>query len=832
MEPPFLFLIPFLFSFYALFTSSMAANTIAVNQTITDGQTIVSPQQSFELGFFSPTTTTHNRYLGIWYKRLATDTVAWVANRETPIANKSGELTLHPNGVLVLRDSTTNRTIWSSGSTRTSPNPIAQLLDSGNLMVLDQEGGNDDPEDYIWQSFDQPGNTYLPGIKFGRNLQKGVVTNFTSWKTDDDPSEGEHMVYMDFNGLPQIYQNKGDVIHMRLGSWNGLSHTGMPTLKPNPIFTFEQVSNDREIYYKFELINSSNLIKMMLTTNGDLVRLNWVNRSQEWSLFSTPEVDKCSQYAVCGPYASCNTEQFPVCGCLKGFVPKNPQQWDAADWTSGCRWEIPLDCGVGEGFRRYPLMKLPDTRKSWFDRKMSLEQCRIKCKNECNCSAYSALDILVNIGCILWYDVDELIDIRSFPNIGQDIYIRMTAVELEKDKKTSSGNKKAKIIVISIMVGSTVLLGLLVLMIIRKRKEKRQERHDPVAKDKEESQIYESRKDNLHDLPLFSLSTLFKATDNFSDSNKIGEGGFGPVYKGFLEDGREIAVKRLSESSTQGVDEFKNEVLFISKLQHRNLVKILGCCIEGQEKTLVYEYMPNKGLDLFLFQEDKRKTLNWTQRFHIINGIARGLLYLHQDSRLRIIHRDLKASNILLDHEMNPKISDFGMARSFRGNDTETKTKRVVGTYGYMSPEYAGNGIFSVKSDVFSFGVLVLEIVSGKKSRGFFHMTHNDNLLGHAWRLYNEGNILELVEASLIESNCTFEMLRSIHVGLLCVQNNPDDRPTMSTVIMMMSSDGPLPEPKQPGFYIENGKFQPGNSSSMQTQESNGDITITVLEPR
>ncbi|KAI3769203.1 hypothetical protein L6452_00303 [Arctium lappa] len=756
MESPFLILIPFLFSFYASITYSIATNTITVNQTIRDGQTIVSPQQSFELGFYSPTTATRNRYLGIWYKRLATGTVAWVANRETPITNKSGELTLRPDGVLVLRDSTTDTIVWSSlyPTTETAQNPIAQLLDSGNLMVVDR----DDPYDYVWQSFDYPGNTYLPGIKFGRNLKKGVVTNFTSWKTDDDPSKGEHMVYMDFNGVPQIYQNKGDVIHMRLGSWNGFSYTGQPNLKPNSIFTFEQVSNESEIYYKFELINRSNLIKMMITSAGDLFRLNWNNRVQEWSLFSASEVDKCSQYALCGPYASCDTEQFPACGCLKGFIPKNPQQWDAADWTSGCRREIPLDCGVGEGYRRYWSMKLPDTRNSWFDREMSLEQCRVRCKNECNCSAYSTLDIRVNLGCILWYG--ELVDLRSFPNIGQDIYIRMTAAELEKDKKTSSSSKNLKIIVILVVVGLTVLLGLLVLMIIRKRKLKQQGRDDPIAKDKEESQIYESQNDNLHDLPLFSLSTLLDATNNFSNGNKIGEGGFGPVYKGFLEDGREIAVKRLSESSTQGVEEFKNEVLFISKLQHRNLVKILGCCIEGQEKTLVYEYMPNKGLDLFLFQEAKRKTLNWTQRFHIINGIARGLLYLHQDSRLRIIHRDLKASNILLDDEMNPKISDFGMARSFGGNDTETNTKRVVGTYGYMSPEYAGSGIFSVKSDVFSFGVLVLEIVSGKKNKGFFHPTQSHNLLEHAWRLYNEGNILELVEASLIESSakwCDFQ---------------------------------------------------------------------------
>ncbi|KAI3753834.1 hypothetical protein L2E82_25898 [Cichorium intybus] len=241
------------------------------------------------------------------------------------------------------------------------------------------------------------------------------------------------------------------------------------------------------------------------------------------------------------------------------------------------------------------------------------------------------------------------------------------------------------------------------------------------------------------ELPLFSFSTIAEATASFSPDNKIGEGGFGPVYKGMLEEGIEIAVKRLSKTSSQGLDEFKNEVICISKLQHRNLVKLLGCSIEGDEKLLIYEYMPNRGLDSCIFDTARSTLLDWTTRFNIIKGIARGLLYLHQDSRLRIIHRDLKASNVLLDRDMNPKISDFGIARSFGGNETQANTERVVGTYGYMSPEYALDGVFSIKSDVFSFGVLVLEIVSGKRNRGFIHPEHDNNLIGHAWRMHNEG---------------------------------------------------------------------------------------------
>ncbi|TYI04448.1 hypothetical protein ES332_A10G018300v1 [Gossypium tomentosum] len=220
------------------------------------------------------------------------------------------------------------------------------------------------------------------------------------------------------------------------------------------------------------------------------------------------------------------------------------------------------------------------------------------------------------------------------------------------------------------------------------------------------------------EFPSIQLDILLAATNHFSDENKLGQGGFGPVYKGTLADGKEIAVKRLSETSSQGLVEFKNEIMLIAKLQHRNLVRLLGCCLEKNEKLLVYEFMPNKSLDVFLFDSKLAAQLDWQKRFNIIKGIARGILYLHEDSRLKIIHRDLKASNVLLDYEMNPKISDFGMARIFEDKN-EANTNRVVGTYGYMAPEYAMEGLFSIKSDVFSFGVLLLEIISGKKEQWF-----------------------------------------------------------------------------------------------------------------
>ncbi|KDO75658.1 hypothetical protein CISIN_1g0029692mg, partial [Citrus sinensis] len=403
-------------------------------------------------------------------------------------------------------------------------------------------------------------------------------------------------------------------------------------------------------------------------------------------------------------------------------------------------------------------------------------------------------------------------------------------------------------IIIGVTVGSAILILGLVACFLWRRKTLlgRQIRKTEPRGHPERSQdlllnqvVISSKRDYSADktddleLPLFDFETIVRATDNFTDYNKLGQGGFGIVYKGRLLEGQEIAVKRLSRNSGQGIEEFKNEVRLIAKLQHRNLVRLLGCCVEMDEKMLVYEYMENRSLDSVIFDKARSSILNWQRRFNIICGIARGLLYLHQDSRFRIIHRDLKASNILLDKEMTPKISDFGMARIFGGDQTEQNTKRVVGTYGYMSPEYAMDGLFSVKSDVFSFGVLLLETVSGKKNRGFYHSNNELNLLGHVWRLWKEGKVLEMVDSS-VDNYPANEVLRCIHVGLLCVQENAEERPTMASVVLMLSSEtATMPQPKTPGFCLGRNPIETDSSSSKHDETFTvNQVTVTMLNAR
>ncbi|KAL5774770.1 hypothetical protein ACOSP7_012327 [Xanthoceras sorbifolium] len=270
----------------------------------------------------------------------------------------------------------------------------------------------------------------------------------------------------------------------------------------------------------------------------------------------------------------------------------------------------------------------------------------------------------------------------------------------------------------------------------------------------------------------FDLGTIQAATNRFSIDNKLGAGGFGEVYKGVLPNGQEIAAKRLSRRSGQGAEEFKNEVVVVAKLQHRNLVRLRGFCMQGEERILVYEFQGQ---------------FDWSKRYKIIGGIAREILYLHKDSRVRIIHRDLKANNVLLDGDMNPKISDFGMARIFGVDQIRGSTDRIVGTYGYMSPEYAMHGEFYVKSDVYSFGVLVLEIITGKKNSSFYQTHGVGNLLSYAWEHWRDETPMQLLDSNLTDSYSRNEVMRCIHVGLLCVQEDPAARPAMATVVHMLN---------------------------------------------
>ncbi|XP_024027466.1 G-type lectin S-receptor-like serine/threonine-protein kinase At4g27290 isoform X1 [Morus notabilis] len=814
---------------FSLCNESFALNSIRPSESInsSDGTTLVSNGESFELGFFTPGNST-NRYVGIWYKNIPVQTVVWVANRCSPINDSSGLLMINDTGNLVLLNHNKS-VVWSTNSSKEAKKPIVELLDSGNLVLRDEEDGNS--ENYLWQSFDYPCDNNMPEMKIGQDLRTGFERRLSAWKSWDNPCPGDFTYGIELNAkihsFPEPMIRRGKVKFYRTGPWIGLRFSGSPDLRPNPVFDYEFVSNDEEVYYTYHLKNKSVISRIVMNqTTLSRQRLTWMEAEQSWKTYNSVPRDYCDNYGLCGANGKCIINENPVCQCLDGFTPKYQEKWSLMDWSGGCVRNVPLSCEdkASDGFVKYSSLKLPDAEHSWVNASMNLKECRAICLSNCTCMAYSNSDIRGDgSGCAMWFS--DLLDIRQFSSSGQDLYIRMPASELEKAK--SNRTVKRAVIAVAVVIGVVCGMVLVGCYICRRRKITEETERNLMASRNE------GQEDDL-ELPLFSLPTIINATNCFSFNNKLGEGGFGPVYKGMLEGRQEIAVKRLSMCSGQGVNEFMNEVKLIAKLQHRNLVKLFGCCIQGEEKLLVYEYMPNRSLDFFIFDVKQGKILEWSTRFQIICGIARGLLYLHHDSRLRIIHRDLKASNVLLDKEMNPKISDFGLARMFGGDQIEGNTSRVVGTYGYMAPEYAFDGLFSIKSDVFSFGILVLEIISGKRSRGFHYENHGVTLIGHAWTFLKEGRALELIDARLVESDENLpEVLRCIHVGLLCVQQRPVDRPNMSTVVLMLGGESSLPQPKPPGYFMETDcKLEGDHSSSKPQSSSTCDISISVLEPR
>ncbi|CAI0467933.1 unnamed protein product [Linum tenue] len=773
-------------------TCSAFRAAIAANESIADGSLLISKGGKFALGFFSPGRS-RGRYLGIWYHEIPNRTVVWVANRDNPISGTSGVLSLNGYCNLFLYSNSSSRLpAWSANALAGSKGPcLAQLLDSGNLVLM--EGGTSKMAT-VWQSFDNPTDTFLPGMKVGLNRTTGVSRFLTSWRSVDDPGTGQFSYKLNPSGSPQLFLYRGINPYWR--------NVPFPW-KSYELFNDSFVNNELELSYSYTPGDASALMRVVIDPLGLLKFLAWDHGDGEWKVFFSSPKQMCDFYGSCGPNGKCYSSiVFPYeCACLPGYEPRYPRNWKLRDGSSGCvrkQLESSSICGSGEGFVRVEKVKIPDTSAAaWMNLSVSKLNCEAECRKNCSCSAYATYDNGKGTSCWTWHG--ELMDTVNLPVDAYDLYVRVDAHELVKNRRIRD--------LFHYSDGSTYS-------------------EDSLApRDFKRSTIYP-------ELPFFSLSTIHEATDNFSPANKLGHGGSSLVYKvkllcnnvwkldygcshlillltfqGKLSNGQEVAVKRLSKNSRQGLEQFKNEVLLIAKLQHRNLVKLYGCCIEEDEQMLVYEYLPYNSFDSLLFvDQNKRSILDWRKRFEIITGTARGILYLHQDSRFRIIHRDLKPSNILLDAELNPKISDFGMARMLDKDQVEGKESRICGTYGYMSPEYAVFGRFSVKSDVFSFGVILLETVSGKKSNGFPEEDASSSLIAHVWELWKADRAWEVIDASL-SLKCSNEALRCIQIGLLCVEENAADRPDMLAVVLMLSSKtAPVPLPKQPAFVCVRSK--------------------------
>ncbi|XP_021661938.2 G-type lectin S-receptor-like serine/threonine-protein kinase CES101 isoform X2 [Hevea brasiliensis] len=768
------------------------ADTLLQGQQLKDYDHLISADGTFKLGFFSPGTS-RSRYLGIWYNMvdenevfIAKKKVVWVANRDNPISDSGDILKIDESGKLTILYNEGSSSFPLS-SVEAASNVSATLLDSGNF-VLKEFNLDGSTKQILWQSFDYPTDTLLPGMKLGFDERKMQVWSLTSWINDNIPAQGSFSLTIGMdrdNSSSQIVIWCKGSIYWTSGMWqNGrfelvsqLSNEG------NPNFRF--ISNDGANYFTYSLSESENhsLSRYMIDSSGSVLEIRGM-----------------------APFGACSYKPDP--GCVAQKMPE-------------CRSQN-VSFEARKGFMSAEGQKFDQSYN------LSLFDCQAECLNNCSCAAYAYTSVNQTV-CELWgqeitftkkHDETRVIYVLkgkkakrwiwsaiTFPVLVA-ILVACSVYYFMQRNRTAENDAEQEILLRELEAAATDYSGTRTLNKVRRDWKK------------------------SHELHFFSFESIVSATDNFAAANELGKGGFGPVYKGELH-GQQVAVKRLSRNSGQGLEEFKNELLLIAKLQHTNLVRLVGCCIQREEKILVYEFMPNKSLDSFLFDPTKKNLLDWKKRLHIIEGIAQGLLYLHKYSRLRIIHRDLKASNILLDAEMNPKISDFGMARIFGRNESEAETRRVVGTHGYMAPEYALKGIVSIKIDVFSFGVLLLEIASSKKNNSNYGSEYPLNLIGLAWELWIEHRGLELMDPTLDESCPHNEVLRCIHIGLLCVQDQATNRPTMSDIVSMLTNETlDLPAPKQPAFFLHRFEEEPEVPKNNSDKFSNNNASVTVVEAR
>ncbi|XP_020239927.1 G-type lectin S-receptor-like serine/threonine-protein kinase At1g67520 isoform X1 [Cajanus cajan] len=765
---------------------ALVNNSLRPGETLDHSTTLCSPMHRFCLKFgplqFDPTHT----YLVIRNTRTPTGYADWIANRNDPIDNNSGVLlTLNHSGALTITSQGGNPITLFSPLLPTKRNVAVTLLDSGNL-VLGEYDASGSMKHVMWQSFDHPSDVLLPGMKLGVNHKTNHTWLVVSSFSTNNPSSGSFALEWEpRNG--ELVIKRGGKIYWTSG-----------VLKNNK---FENVPGHMQVMYEYKIVSNKDEESFSYASHND---------HSQWVLFSNGNLQ--------------DTENGDIAQTQNCYGYKT---------KGGCEiWEDqPMCRHFGDVFEvqsgYFELSQDNDSLAE--DRNITLTEidCKDFCWSNCNCVGFTTY-FPNQTGCKYYYG-------GWVPT-----YVKYAGLSVNILVKNNQNHKDMKKwIITGVGVGSTLLIiGLGIFCIrIRRRRAARQEKRSIRENDMLNFMVCE-RSNSLAEhqnevktgnaLRMFSYASIMAATKRFSVENKLGEGGFGPVYKGLLTQREEIAIKRLSKGSGQGDIEFKNELTLISELQHMNLVQLLGCCIHGDERMLIYEYMPNKSLDYFLFDSTQSGKLDWRKRFNIIDGIAQGLLYLHKYSRLRIIHRDLKASNILLDANMNPKISDFGMARIFT-QESDINTKRIVGTYGYMSPEYAMEGIFSFKSDVYAFGVLLLEIISGRRNNVEWPL----NLVGHAWELWKQSHPLDLLDPTLRESFNEDEVLKCIHIGLLCVEECAADRPNISEIIVMLTSDiASFPLPRRPAFY-RGRKLVEEYSSSLdnETLSVNG-LTVTSIGGR
>ncbi|PAN05932.1 hypothetical protein PAHAL_1G137800 [Panicum hallii] len=714
-------------------------------------------------------------------------TSAWVANRDSPFnSTNSLELTISHNGNLVVLNQSTESIIWSTQANATRDSTLAILSSTGNLILRDSSNSSK----VFWQSFDHPTDTLLPGAKIGWNKITGLKCRLVSSKNSINPATGLYCFDLDPSGVNQILITplNSSVPYWSSGVWNGKYFSSPETpgyVGPinNDLNDVTMVDNDQEKYFAINIADEHVVFRLVIDASGQAKEFVWFEGSQDWAMAYAQPKAECDVYGACGPFTICNDDVLPHCSCMDGFTVTSPQEWELDDRSGGCLRKNPLECISNKStklstdkFYTLPCVRPPRNAQKVED-STSIRNCAQFCLNNCSCTAYS----FSNGECSIWHN--GLLDIRQLQCNSMNsldvetLYIRVST----KDLQSLKSNRVR--IVIGVVIAICISSALIILLIIWSNKRKGFPRILNGAQ-------------GTNGIIAFRYTDLQKATKNFK--HRLGEGSFGSVFKGFLNDSIAIAVKRL-DRAFQGEKQFRAEVSSIGAVQHVNLVKLVGFCCDGSKRLLVYDYMSNCSLDILLFRENSM-VLTWDTRYQIAVGVARGLAYLHESCRHCIIHCDIKPENILLDGSFVPKIADFGMAK-IMGRDFSRALTTMRGTFGYLAPEWITGTPITPKVDVYSYGMVLLEIISGRRNSQtpcFTGEDHDVYFPVYVAHKLVEGDVGSLADHMLHGDINLDEVERACKVACWCIQDNEFDRPTMGEVVQILEGLVELTMPPMP----------------------------------
>ncbi|XP_004137926.1 putative receptor protein kinase ZmPK1 [Cucumis sativus] len=785
----------------AAFSSAFAAPSLMGMQRLTSGSSIavdkenqflISPNGTFSSGFYR---VGNNSYcFSIWFTNSFHKTVVWMANRDKPVNGEQSRLTLNFDSNLILTDAD-DTVVWSTDTTSVGEIEL-RLLETGNLVVMNQS------QHFIWQSFDFPTDTLLPTQRFlktstlisMRSLGT-YLSGFYYFKFNDD-----NILNLIFNGpsLSSIYWPYTLVLSFVNGR-NPYNSSRIAILDETGSFE----SSDG---FQFNATDDGVGPKRRLTMDYDgVLRLYSLDESTgNWKITWLPggRIDACMVHGLCGDYGICEYNPLPTCTCPPGFSRNDP-----SDWTKGCKPPFNFTCDSSynsSSSKEFDFLPLPNTDYFGYDwgyaAGVPIEICKNICLTNCKCAGFGyAMD-----GSAQCYPKTALRNGYRKPDTAVQMFmkvpksLRRSWLELKSSSELNCsdselvlnthvyGEKGEKFRYIGLLIGLVVTIGASELIFIgfgwwfifRKRVNEELVNMGYIVL--------------AMGFKRFSYNEMKRATKNFKQ--EIGKGGFGTVYKGELEDGRVVAVKRL-EGVLQGDAEFWAEVSIIGKINHKNLVKLWGFCAEKHHKMLVYEYVKNGSLDKHLFSDDSNEelTLGLEQRYVIAVGTAKGLSYLHEECLEWVLHCDIKPQNILLDEGLEAKVADFGMSKLFR-EINESGFSKVRGTRGYLAPEWMMNLKIDAKADVYSYGIVVLELISGKNASNFrwFGIEEEGectDLVKWIMKSIEKGEVKKVVDPRLKveneEQNKKMEML--LKVAVECVREDRNSRPAMSQIVELLT---------------------------------------------